>query len=59
MFTKIPLKGGDEYDALAKWRKWHKYLDKSGAVKRAKQSYNRRFRRLTKMKLKEDTYENQ
>ena len=56
MFTKIPLKGGNEYDALTGWRKWYKYLDKSGQKKAAKKSYNRRFRRLTRQSIRNNVY---
>jgi hypothetical protein len=45
---KIPLKGGDEYDALTKARKWYKYLDKSKVVKKIKRKYNKRFRKHMK-----------
>jgi hypothetical protein len=45
---RIPLKGGDEYDALTKARKWYKYLDKSKVVKKIKRKYNKRFRKHMK-----------
>jgi hypothetical protein len=49
---KIPLKGGDEYDALTKARKWYKYLDRSGVVKKIKRKYNKRFRKHGKEEVK-------
>jgi|TARA_B110000858_G_scaffold154493_1_gene176256 hypothetical protein len=49
---KIPLKGGDEYDALTNARKWYKYLDRSGVVKKIKRQYNKRFRRHGKEQTK-------
>ena len=52
---RIPLKGGDEYDALTPARKWYKYLDKSKATKKIKRKYNKRFRKHGKAELnKED-----
>lgn len=45
---KIPLKGGDEYDALTKARKLYKYLGKSKVVKKIKRKYNKRFRKHMK-----------
>jgi|TARA_B100001093_G_C26316985_1_gene796031 hypothetical protein len=49
---RIPLKGGDEYDALTKARKWYKYLDRSGVVKKIKRQYNKRFRKHGKEQAK-------
>jgi len=43
---KIPLKGGDEYDALTSARKYYVYLSRSGVVKKIKRAYNKRFRRI-------------
>ena len=43
MGKRIPLKGGDEYDALTKARKFH--LWKAGQVKKIKRAYNKRFRK--------------
>jgi len=43
--TKIPFSGGDEHDALGGNPGIHKYLEKPGARKAAKNSYNRRLRR--------------
>lgn len=49
-FKRIPLKGGDEYDALTSARKWYKYLDKSKITKKIKRKYNKRFRKHGKLK---------
>ena len=50
---RIPLKGGDEYDALTSARKWYKF--KSKAAKKIKRQYNKRFRKHGKSELsKED-----
>ena len=57
MFTKISLRGADEYDALTKARHYYKYLTKAGVAKKAKKSYNKRFRRQTKNLLQEKNYE--
>tara|TARA_R110001606_G_scaffold7995_1_gene34932 strand:+ start:354 stop:515 length:162 start_codon:yes stop_codon:yes gene_type:complete len=43
MAKRIPMKGGSEYDALTKARKF--YLWKAGQVKRIKRAYNKRFRK--------------
>ena len=40
------MKGGDEYDALTKARKFYKW--KAGQVKRIKRAYNKRFRKQAK-----------
>jgi len=45
MPTKIPFKGGDEYDALGPNPGIHTSLGRPGARKAAKTSYNRRLRR--------------
>jgi len=42
--TKIPFKGGDEYDALGGNPGIHKSLSRPGARRAAKTSYNRRLR---------------
>lgn len=41
----IPLKGGDEQDALTGWRHAYKYLERSKVRKAVKRKYNRRVRR--------------
>jgi hypothetical protein len=52
MKKRIPLKGGDEYDALTSARKWYKYLDRSKVVKKIKRKYNKRFRKDGKEQVK-------
>ena len=42
---KIPLKGGDEFDALTNQRQFYVYLSRSGVVKKIKRAYNKRFRK--------------
>lgn len=46
---RIPLKGGDEYDALTKARRYYRW--KSGQVKRIKRRYNKRLRAWYKRKI--------
>ena len=46
---RIPLKGGDEFDALTPARKWYKYLTSRGVTKSIKKGYNKRFRKQGKM----------
>ena len=40
---RIPMKGGDEYSALTKARKF--YIWRSGQIKKIKRAYNKRFRK--------------
>ena len=54
---RIPLKTGDEYDALTKARKWYKYLDRAGVVKKIKKQYNKRFRKHGKEQAKSSSEE--
>lgn len=49
---RIPLKGGREQDMLTGWRQVM-FCD-YGRSKRAKQSYNRRQRRVLKQALREE-----
>ena len=42
---RIPMKGGDEYDALTSWRHVLCYLGRPGVVKKIKRKYNKRFRK--------------
>ena len=49
---RIPLKGGDEFDALTTARKYYVYLTRSGVAKKIKQQYNKRFRRIQKEELR-------
>jgi len=46
MTNRIPLKSGDEYDALTKGRKFLHW--KSGQIKKIKRAYNKRFRKHLK-----------
>ena len=46
MTKRIPLKGGDEYDALTKARKFH--LWNVGQVKKIQRAYNKRLRKRNK-----------
>jgi hypothetical protein len=48
---KIKLKGGAEWDALTRWRKWYVYLGKSGVAKSIKRQYNKRFRKYGKQDI--------
>ena len=43
---KIPMKGGDEYDAFSKFRKFLNW--KPGQLKKIKRAYNKRFRKAIK-----------
>ena len=52
MNKRIPMKGGDEYDALTKARKFH--LWKAGQLKKIKRAYNKRFRKCSKRMTKDD-----
>ena len=45
---RIPLRGGDEEDALTPARKYYKYLTRAGAVKKIQKQYNKRFRKTSK-----------
>lgn len=45
---RIPLKGGDEFDALSGWK--HYYSFKAGARKKIKRKYVRRLRRILGLK---------
>mgnify|MGYP006076379097 FL=1 len=46
MTKRLPLKGGDEYDALTKSRKFLHW--KAGQLKKIKRAYNKRFRKHSK-----------
>jgi hypothetical protein len=48
---KIKLKGGDEYDVHTAWRKL--IAAPKSMIKRAKKSYNKRFRKEGKRETKE------
>ena len=47
MNKRIPMKGGDEYDALTKGRRFLRW--KAGQVKKIKRAYNKRFRKYNKV----------
>ncbi len=49
--VRIPMKGGAEYDALTKARKWYVYLTNAGVVKSIKKGYNKRFRKVGKQEI--------
>lgn len=44
----IPLRGGDERDILAGARRIYCYTHRPGVCRKAKRSYNRRFRRAAR-----------
>ena len=44
--SKIPMKGGNEYDALTKARKYYNWS--KGQLKKIKRGYNKRFRKAGK-----------
>ena len=46
MTKRIPMKGGDECDALSKSRKFLHW--KAGQLKKIKRAYNKRFRKHLK-----------
>ena len=48
---RIKLKGGDEYDVHTRWRKL--IAAPKSMIKRAKKSYNKRFRKEGKRETKE------
>ena len=54
---RIPLKGGDEFDALTPARKWYVYLTRAGVVKKIKKQYNKRFRKHGKDQAKSGSKE--
>jgi len=43
------MKGGDEYDALTKARKYYSFG--SGVLKKIKRQYNKRFRKVGKQEV--------
>ena len=49
MSKRIPMKGGDEYDAFSKYRKFLCW--RSGQLKKIKRAYNKRFRRHIREQL--------
>ena len=57
MDKKIPLKGGDEHDALTNARRFYKYLNRSKVIKKIKRKYNKRFRKNGKEQIKSRSQE--
>jgi hypothetical protein len=53
---RIPLKGGDEFDAFT-MRKWYIYLTRSGVAKSIKKKYNKRFRKDGKAEVEKSSRE--
>ncbi len=49
MAKRIPLKTGDEYDALTGWKRYKGW--RPGVRKGIKRGYNRRARRMAKMEI--------
>ena len=52
MNKRIPMKGGDEYDAFTKIRKFLRW--KAGQVKKIKRAYNKRLRKYNKGVIQDD-----
>ena len=50
---RIPLEGGDEYDALTKSRKYHNFG--KGVLRKIKRQYNKRFRKIGKDETTNET----
>lgn len=50
---RIPLKGGDEFDALTGWRHMLKVFNRAGLAKKSKRTYNKRFRKAGKDECKD------
>lgn len=50
--NKIPLSGGDEFDAFGRARKWYNW--RKITVKWVKNKYRRRFRREEKKFIKKE-----
>ena len=48
MKGRIPMKGGDEYDAFSPWRRLLCYLGRPGVVKKIKRGYKKRERKQAK-----------
>ena len=49
---RIPMKGGDEFDAFTGWRKYIYW--KPRQLKKLKRAYNKRFRKVSKSKIKSE-----
>ena len=52
MKPETPLRGGDEYDAFTRWRRFLKW--KAGSIKRVKRRYWHRVRQLVKLELRRE-----
>lgn len=52
MKGEIPLKGGDEQDALTGWRRFYHF--KPGTRKEIKRKFNKRVRRFIKKILRKE-----
>ena len=52
MSERIPLKGGDEHDALTGWRRLIKFC--RGERKKAKRSYMKRLRKWLKQQARDE-----
>lgn len=50
MAQEIPLRNADEHDALTKWRRYVRLG--RGAIKKIKRGYNKRVRRVWRLKIK-------
>ena len=50
--TRIPLRGGDEYDALTRWRRALCYTQRPGVCRSIKRGYQRRLRHLARAMLR-------
>jgi len=46
LMSRIPMKGGDEYDGLTNSRKYYNWS--KGQIKKIKRGYNKRFRKVGK-----------
>jgi hypothetical protein len=49
MGKRIPMKNGDELDALTKWKRWYNW--RAGQRKRIKRGYRRRERHLARLEI--------
>lgn len=52
MKGEIPMRGGDEYDALTGWRKYLKF--RPGVRKRIKKGFKKRVRKFVKAILRKE-----
>ena len=48
------MKSADEYDYLTGWRRFYRNPHRSGVIKRVKNMYRRRMRRIQKEELKQE-----